>query len=108
MPKIPDCDRCLFYGRNPHILCAVHPDGVKSHNCLDFRPDPNVDPQEQWCPQGYSWHGGELIPNRPSRYTQAEPLEILDTHPFFTGICPNCQFQFDQDNPPSVHWDCPN
>ena len=46
--------------------------------------DPKAEIEEQWSPQGYSWYGDELIPNRPSRYTQAEQLELLDTHPFFT------------------------
>jgi predicted RNA-binding Zn-ribbon protein involved in translation (DUF1610 family) len=76
--------------------------------CLDFRPDPNTEPEEQWAPEGYSWswYDGELIPNRPSRYTQAEQLEILDNHPFFTGVCPNCGYRFDKNNLP-VHYDCP-
>jgi len=36
--KIPDCDalraavgnRCLLYAHDPHLICAVHPDGVNS------------------------------------------------------------------------------
>jgi rubrerythrin len=48
------------------------------------------------------------IPDRPSRYTQAEQLEILDNHPFFTNVCPSCGHQFDRNNPPKAHWDCPN
>jgi hypothetical protein len=28
--KIPDCDRCSLYAHNPHLVCAVHPDGVNS------------------------------------------------------------------------------
>ncbi len=41
------------------------------------------------------------------RYTREEQLEILNTHPFFTGICPQCRHKFEQDNLP-VHFDCPN
>lgn len=45
MPKIPDGDRCSLYAHNPHLVCAVHPDGVDSDKpdgmaslrCLDFR-----------------------------------------------------------------------
>ena len=37
MPKIPDCNRCSLYARNPHIICAVHPDGVDS-DCEASRP----------------------------------------------------------------------
>ena len=106
MPKIPDCDRCSFNAHNPHIVCAVHPNGVESEKCLDFRQDSNAKVEEQWCPQGYSWYGGELVPNRPSRYTVNEQIEILDTHPFFTGVCLKCRHEFDLENLP-VHYDCP-
>ncbi|MGK7897398.1 MAG: hypothetical protein AB4372_28205 [Xenococcus sp. (in: cyanobacteria)] len=108
MPKIPDCDRCSLYAHNPHLICAVHPNGVESDNCLDFRLDPNFQKEEQWAPEGYCWYGGELIPNKPSRYTAEEQLFILDNHPFFTGVCPDCGHKFDKANPPAVHWDCPN
>jgi hypothetical protein len=79
----------------------------EAHRCLDFRPDPNTEPEEQWAPKGYSWYNDELIPNRPSRYTQAEQLEILDTHPFFTGVCPRCNHKFEQHNP-VIYYDCPS
>ena len=108
MPKIPDCNRCLLYAHNPHLICTVHPSGVDSDRCLDFRPDLNAEVEEQWSPEGYSWYGDELIANRPSRYTPEQQLEILDSHPFFTGVCPNCGYRFDKNNPPKVHWDCPN
>jgi hypothetical protein len=104
--KIPDCDRCLLYAHNPHIICTIHPYGVDTDECADFRPNPNIKPEEQWSPEGYSWYDGELIPNRPSRYTQEEQLEILDTHPCFTGICPNCGYRFNPNNR-IVHYDCP-
>jgi hypothetical protein len=91
MPKIPDCDceasrrhRCTLYAHNPHLVCAVHPDGIDTESCLDFRPDPNIEEQQQWSPEGYSWYGDELIANRASRYTTQEQMEILDNHPFFT------------------------
>ncbi|WP_036487321.1 hypothetical protein [Myxosarcina sp. GI1] len=110
--KIPDCDRCLLYAHNPYFVCAVHPDGVTSDKpdgmaslrCMDFRPNPNAEKAEQWSPEGYSWYNDELIPNRPSSYTQAEQLEILDTHPVFTGVCPQCRYRF---NERLVHYDCP-
>jgi hypothetical protein len=107
MPKIPECDRCSLYAHNPHLICAVHPSGVEGNRCLDFRLDPNIKEDQQWSPFGYSWYGDELISNRPSRYTQEEQLEILDTHPVFTGVCPQCRHRFDRDNSP-VHFDCPS
>jgi hypothetical protein len=36
----PECDRCLFNTHDPHILCAVHPEGVEE-SCVDFKPDRN-------------------------------------------------------------------
>lgn len=46
------CDRCSLYAHNPHLVCAVHPSGVETDKCLDFRPDSNVKIQEQWSPEG--------------------------------------------------------
>ena len=107
MPKIPDCDRCYLYAHNPHLICAVHPEGVDTDKCLDFRLDPNTKIEEQWSPQDYSWYGDELIANRPSRYSQSEQLEILNNHPFFTGVCPQCRHEFNRDDR-IVHYDCPD
>lgn len=33
-------------------------------------------------------------------------LELLETHPIFTGRCPDCGYEFDADELP-VHFDCP-
>ncbi len=82
--KIPDCDRCVLYARTPYVVCTVHPQGVDTDKCIDFRPDKDADMEKQWSPQGYSWYGDELIPDRPSRYSPSEQIQILDTHPFFT------------------------
>ena len=105
--KIPDCDRCSLYAHNPHLVCAVHPDGVETNKCLDFRLDPNVKTEEQWSPQGYSWYGDELIADRQSRHSREEQLEILDNHPFFTGVCPQCRYEFNRDER-IIHYDCPD
>ncbi len=83
MPKIPDCNRCFLYARNPYVVCTVHPDGVDGVRCIDFRLDPNAEIEEQWSPEGYSYYDGELVRDR-SRYTRSEQFEILNTHPFFT------------------------
>ncbi len=130
MPKIPECDalragfahRCSLYCHDPHLICAVHPDGINTESCLDFRLDPNIKEQQQWNPEGYSWYGDELITNRPSRYTAQEQIQILDNHPFFTGVCPQqldwarsgnptaplvqCRHRFNRENQ-IVHFDCP-
>ena len=81
--------------------------------CIDFRPNLNIEIEEQWSPNAYSRYGDELIPNRPrcgqalSRYSQAEPTGILNNHPFFTGVCPQCKYEFNRDDR-IVHYDCPN
>ncbi|MDI9634370.1 hypothetical protein QM565_00955 [Geitlerinema splendidum] len=106
MPKIPQCDRCLFYSYNPHVVCAIHPGGVSGDSCLDFRLNPNAEPEENWEPEGASYYDGELILHRP-RLTREQQLELLDTHPLFTGVCPKCGHTFNMSNPPPVHWDCP-
>ena len=105
MPKIFLCDRCSLYAHNPHLVCAVHPNGVETDKCLDFRPDSNIKVQEHWSPEGYSWYGDELISDRPSCYTQAEQIQILDNHPFFTGVCPRCKYKLNQDER-TIHYDC--
>ncbi len=40
MPKISDCDHCLFSSHNYHLVCAVHPAGPIGDRCPGFRPDP--------------------------------------------------------------------
>ncbi len=88
------------------IPIAIHPQGVETNNCLDFRLDPNAEVEEQWSPEGYSWYDGELIRNRQSRSTRSEQLFILENHPFFTGVCPQCRHEFNRDER-IVHYDCP-
>ena len=40
------------------------------------------------------------------RWTTVQKLELLDTHPMFTGRCPNCEIPMLQTEPPRLHWDC--
>lgn len=86
----------------------MHPDGVESDHCLDFRPDPDSveENEELWEREGYSWYGDDLIENRPSRYTAEEQLEILNNHPFFTGVCPQCGYKFESSPSPHTSWHC--
>ena len=51
--------------------------GVDTDECIDFRPDPNAEIEEQWSLLGYTFYGDELVPNRPSRYTPEEQLVPL-------------------------------
>jgi hypothetical protein len=61
MPKLPECDRCLLYARNPYLVCAVHPTGPNTNTCPDFRENPDAQPEELWEPEGASYYNGELI-----------------------------------------------
>lgn len=134
MSKIPNCDRCLFCAHDPHIVCAIHPSGPKSRDCIDFRLNPelegkrfvdflglasqrqddepysnpyDLEPDEElWSPEGASYYNGELILQPQQRWTPKEQLELLDTHPLFTGKCPQCGAEFDRDHTARVHWDC--
>jgi hypothetical protein len=106
MPKLPECDRCLLYARDPHLVCAVHPMGLDTDSCIDFRPDPNAETEELWEPEGASYYAGELILHRPT-LTREDQWQILDNHPFFTGVCPVCNYQFPSHVPDLVHFDCP-
>ncbi len=106
MPKIPECDRCILYARDPHLVCAVHPAGPNTDTCPDFREDPNTASEELWEPEGASYYNGELILQPRQRRTLEQQLELLNTHPLFTGRCPQCEFPFPKYEIPPVHWDC--
>lgn len=140
MPKIPDCERCLYYSNDYHLLCAAHPYGPDGDTCLDFSLNPelegkrfvdflgllqqsrenftstesfsnpfDLEPEEAlWEPEGVSYYAGELVLQPQQHWTRDKQLELLDTHPMFSGCCPECGYQFSKDNLPQVHWDCPN
>ena len=43
MPKIPDCESCLYYAHDSHLICAVHPKGQNSDLCPDFQQNPDLE-----------------------------------------------------------------
>ncbi len=108
MNRLPECDRCLFNARSPYTVCAVHPYGVDSLSCLDFREDPNAESEELWEPQGANYYNGELILQPKRQLTPEQQWQILETHPLFTGHCPSCGYQFPCHVPELVHFDCPS
>ncbi|MBD2093594.1 hypothetical protein H6F90_00295 [Trichocoleus sp. FACHB-591] len=103
--KVPECDRCILYAHNPHLVCTVHPEGTSSDTCLDFQHDPTADPEELWEPEGASYYNGELIVTPEQRWSRLEKLALLDSHPMFTGRCPQCETGIASEIP-RVHWDC--
>ena len=108
MAKIPDCDRYFFYSQNPHLICAIHPYGVHGDSCLDFRFNPDLEESEElWEPEGASYYNGELILHTP-KYTREQQQGILDSHPFFTGVCPECGYDFGGLCLSKEQWSCPS
>ena len=108
MCKFDQCQLCLFYSHDPHIVCAIHPTGPVDDNCLDFRLDPNAEAGDQWEPEGASYYNGELVLQPQQRLAIEQQLNLLDTHPLFTGKCPQCAYEFERDYTARVHWDCPD
>ena len=126
MPKTPDCESCLYYAHDSHLVCAVHPKGQNSNFCPDFQANPNLEPrkfvdflgllqqiesdrngndpsnnpfapnpnEEQWEPEGATYYNGELILQPKQQRTTEEQLWLLDNHPLFTSVCPQCKYHF--------------
>lgn len=93
------------------------PDGVDNDFCPYFAPDPDALIEELWEPEGARYMGDELVIERVTYngeeiiqprqlWTQQQQLELVDTHPLFTGRCPECGAEFDRDYTSRVHWDC--
>ncbi len=137
MQKIRECDHCMFYSHDYHIVCAIHPSGIEGDSCSDFRPDSELQnkrfidflglgvqqqglDEELWQLPGVrfvnrelviervrSFYNGEEIVQPRQRWTSDEQLWLLDNHPLFTGVCPECGYQFSHPERSLVHWDCP-
>lgn len=45
--QLGECDRCHFYSGDPHLLCAVHPQGPNAEGCPDFRLNLQMKPFNQ-------------------------------------------------------------
>ncbi len=41
-----------------------------------------------------------------SQVSSAEELDILEDHPFFTGVCPHCSHGYENLENPPLFWDC--
>jgi predicted RNA-binding Zn-ribbon protein involved in translation (DUF1610 family) len=99
-----ECQRWQRFSRylgDEYLVCAVHPLGSAQIPCPDF-----TKVTENWAPVGATYYNGELILDSPAYLTTAERLELIATHPLFTGECPSCGSTFA--GAPAVHWDCPN
>ncbi len=122
----PQCQFCEFHTHNPYLRCTVHPTGLAADECHDFAATAprsrqrRIAPQgeqlgtaqpseaeEQWQPEGAAYYNGDLV-LQPRQRTLTAQLGLLDTHPLFTGRCPNCEIPLLPTHPVQVHWDCSN
>jgi hypothetical protein len=119
--ELPECRYCRFYASDPHLVCAIHPSGPSCDRCLDFREDDTAlrcwseflgldwsrPEDELWQPASPPEYAGEFVLQFQRRLTLEEQVHLLDTHPLFTGRCPDCDYAYPQDAPPPVQWRCP-
>jgi hypothetical protein len=99
-----ECQRCqMFSGYlgDEYPVCGIFPLGPAEIPCPDF-----AEVTEDCVPVGAAYYNGELILDSPAYLTTADRLELIDTHPLYTGECPSCGFVFAE--APAIHWDCPN
>jgi hypothetical protein len=40
--KLPECETCLLYTDDMMQMCRLHPRGVTTASCLDYREDPSA------------------------------------------------------------------
>ena len=119
--KLPECDRCWFNSGSPYLCCSVHPTGVQSDRCPDFREDAAAADQHRefmalewvadggkglWEPDGASYYGNELVITPEQRWNWEQKEAMLDWHPLFTGRCPHCEMPLIETAPPRLYWDC--
>jgi hypothetical protein len=99
MSPLPNVQRLL----RPRIpsLCdhAIHPSGPEQNPCLGF-----AEVTEHWEPLGAGYYDGDLVLQSEHYLSTEERLDILNTHPLFTGICPKCGAKVEPEQ--RVHYDC--
>lgn len=116
MAKIPECELCRFYVHSAYMVCVMHPEGPDTIICHHYAFEPCAVQKDE--PNPLSWHTddgrsawqatylGEPIAQPQRSLGMDEQLALLDTHPIFTGQCPECEIPMLQTEPPRVHWDC--
>lgn len=84
------------------------------HLGLDFAPNAGA-MAEGWSetiadepPEtvGASYYAGELVLNPQRHLSRQKQLELLETHPLFTGRCPKCGHELDEQNQSAFEWYC--
>ena len=94
------------------FVLSIQP-GWRGKDCPDFELDVKIPDNEatalygeQWQPEGASYYDGELILDPVQRLTLIQRQPLLDTHPQFTGRCPNCDMPVGRSPDGQIHWDC--
>lgn len=123
-PAGPTGDICLDFRSDPQLegkrfidflgLDSHQQDNEPFNNPFDLEPS-----EEMWEPEEVRFVNGELVIERNrsfyndeeitqphQRWTKEEQMELLNTHPMFTGRCPACNRPFPRYERPPVHWDC--
>ncbi|NJM67558.1 MAG: hypothetical protein HC851_18740 [Acaryochloris sp. RU_4_1] len=102
MPESDKCQRCQLFsgylGRG-YLVCGIHPLGPTELPCPDFAAV-----VDEWEPLGGAYYNGELIRDSSGYLTTEERLELIETHPLFTGVCPSCGARFSDGT--LIHYDC--
>lgn len=63
---------------------------------------------ERWFAYSSGWYAREPVPTSCTTLPTQEQLDLLDSHPLFTGCCPHCSWEVDRSSPPDIHWDGPD
>ncbi len=97
---LPKCSQCQYYAQSEYLVCSLYPIGVDTEDCPDFKAKCQ---EEIWEPPGVTYMGEEIVITGVLSYQQK--LDLLDTHPIFTGRCPECEspIPYTSDR---VHYDC--
>jgi hypothetical protein len=104
MAKTDECDRCQMfsgYWGSEFLVCAIHPSGPAQDPCPDF-----AEVVGEWEPLGAGYYDGEIVLQPEHFLTAEERLDILNTNPLFTGVCPQCRGTIVGEG--LVYYDCPS
>lgn len=94
MPKLPECDKCIYCAHDYNLVCALHPVGVEDSYCSDFSLAPKredkgfedflelltsvgreEEPDENlWYPEGARFLNRELVMNRYRSFYNGEEI----------------------------------
>jgi hypothetical protein len=117
-PAMPKIHECVGVSRGGAIAVSSWPATHTSFvPCIPRAPTPTLaptfektpTPNRRNCgnPKGQATTTANLFCNRGKGGHALQQLELLDTHPLFTGRCPQCEMTYPKYEQPPVHWDCP-